>query len=78
MQCEVHSLNGRADSVVETPTHIYILEFKINSDALTAFQQIIAKKYAVPYGADSRIKMGIGVNFNTTTRQLEGWKEDVL
>jgi hypothetical protein len=78
MQCEVHSLNGRADSVVETPTHIYILEFKINSDALTAFQQIIDKKYAVPYSADSRIKMGIGVNFNTTTRQLEGWKEDVL
>jgi hypothetical protein len=32
----------------------------------------------VPYQADSRIKMGIGVNFNTVTRQLEGWKNDVL
>ena len=75
---EVHSLKGRADSLVETPTHIYIFEFKINSDAETAFQQIIDKQYAVPYQADSRIKMGIGVNFNTVTRQLEGWKNDVL
>jgi hypothetical protein len=78
MQCEVHSLHGRADSVVETPTHVYILEFKINSDGETAFQQIIDKKYAVPYSADSRIKMGIGVNFNTVTRQLDGWKNDFL
>jgi hypothetical protein len=75
---EVHSLKGRADSLVETPTHIYIFEFKINSDAQTAFQQIITKQYAVPFQADSRIKMGIGVNFNTVTRQLEGWKNDVL
>jgi Predicted AAA-ATPase/PD-(D/E)XK nuclease superfamily len=75
---EVHSLKGRADSLVETPTHIYIFEFKINSTAQTAFQQIIDKQYAAPYQADSRIKMGIGVNFNTVTRQLEGWKNDVL
>ncbi len=75
---EVHSLKGRADSLVETPTHIYIFEFKINSDAETAFQQIIDKQYAVPYQADSRIKMGVGVNFNTVTRQLESWKNAVL
>jgi hypothetical protein len=75
---EVHSLKGRADSLVETPTHIYIFEFKINSTAEIAFQQIIDKQYAAPYQADSRIKMGIGVNFNTVTRQLEGWKNDVL
>ncbi len=78
IQSEVHSLKGRADSIVETPTHIYIFEFKINSDAETAFQQIIDKQYAVPYQADSRIKMGIGVNFNAATRQLEGWKSDIL
>ncbi len=78
IQSEVHSLKGRADSLVETPTHIYIFEFKINSDAQTAFQQIIDKQYAVPFQADSRIKMGIGVNFNTVTRQLEGWKNDIL
>ena len=78
MQCEVHSVKGRADSIVETPTHIYILEFKINSDAQTAFQQILDKKYFVPYSADSRIKIGIGINFNSATRELDGWKNDIL
>ena len=78
IQSEVHSTKGRADSIVETPTHIYILEFKINSDADTAFQQIIDKKYIVPYSADSRIKIGIGINFNTATRELDGWKKENL
>jgi hypothetical protein len=78
INCEVHSSQGRADTVVQTPTHIYILEFKINSDGETAFQQIVDNKYAAPYGADARIKIGMGVNFNTKTRLLEGFKSDVL
>ena len=78
IKSEVHTSKGRADSIVETPSHIYFLEFKINSDAATAFQQIIDKKYAVPYGADSREKIGIGINFNTEKKQLDGWKKEVL
>jgi hypothetical protein len=78
MQSEVHSTKGRADSIVETPTHIYFLEFKINSDALTAFNQIVTKKYAIPYTADSRIKTGIGVNFNSSTKEMDGWHVETL
>jgi hypothetical protein len=78
IQSEVHSLKGRADSLVETPTHVYIFEFKVNSDAQTAFQQIIDKGYAVPFRADRRVKIGIGVNFNSVTRQLEGWKNEEI
>ncbi len=78
MQSEVHNSSGRADSIVETATHIYVFEFKINSDATAAFQQIIDKKYTEPFQADSRGKYGIGVNFNSLTRQLEGWKTDVI
>jgi hypothetical protein len=78
IQSEVHSTKGRADSIVETPTHIYFLEFKINSDALTAFNQILTKKYATPYIADSRIKIGIGVNFNSSTKELDDWHTDIL
>ena len=78
MQSEVHSRKGRADSIVETPTHVYFLEFKINSDADTAFQQIVDKKYAAPYTADSRIKIGIGINFNSSTKELEGWRAEIL
>jgi hypothetical protein len=78
IQSEVHTTKGRADSIVETPTHIYFLEFKINSDATTAFNQIITKKYAAPYTADSRIKIGIGVNFNSPTKELDGWYAETL
>ncbi len=78
MQSEVHSTKGRADSIVETPTHIYFLEFKINSDATTAFNQIVTKKYAAPYTADSRIKTGIGINFNPNTKELDGWYAKIL
>ena len=78
IQSEVHTTKGRADSIVETPTHIYFFEFKINSDALTAFNQIITKKYAMPYTADSRIKVGIGVNFKSATKELDGWYAEIL
>ena len=78
VQSEVHTTIGRADSVVQTPTHIYILEFKINSDGETALQQIKTKKYAHTYAADSRTKIGIGINFNVSNRELDGWQEEVL
>jgi hypothetical protein len=78
VQSEVHTTKGRADSIVQTPTHIYLLEFKINSDGATALQQIKTKKYAAPFAADSRTKIGIGINFNTSTRELDGWAEEVL
>ena len=78
MQSEVHTMKGRADSIVETPTHIYILEFKINSTGETAFQQIIDQKYALSYSADKRTKIGIGINFDTKTRELDDWKIDIL
>ncbi len=85
MQSEVHSSKGRADSIVETPSHIYFLEFKLNSDAATAFSigvpsdnQIVSKKYATPYTADSRIKTGIGINFNSQTKELDGWYDEIL
>ncbi len=78
MQSEVHSTKGRADSIVETPTHIYFFEFKINSDAITAFNQIVTKKYATPYTADNRIKIGIGINFNSMTKELDSWHSKVL
>jgi hypothetical protein len=78
MQSEVHNSKGRADCIVQTPTHIYILEFKINSTAEVAFKQIIDQKYALPFLADNREKIGIGINFNGTTRELDDWKDDVL
>ena len=78
VQSEVHTAKGRADSLVQTPTHIYCFEFKINSDAATALQQIHKNKYAAPFAADSRVKIGIGVNFNPQTHELDDWMEEIL
>jgi hypothetical protein len=78
VQSEVHTTRGRADAIVQTPTHIYFLEFKINSDAATALQQIKTKNYAAAHAADSRIKMGVGINFNQQTRELDDWAEEIL
>jgi hypothetical protein len=78
VQSEVHTTKGRADSMVQTPTHIYFFEFKINSDAATALQQIHTNKYAAPFAADSRIKIGVGVNFDVKTRELNDWVEEIL
>jgi Predicted AAA-ATPase/PD-(D/E)XK nuclease superfamily len=78
IKSEVHTSKGRADSIVETPTHIYFLEFKINSDADTAFNQIVDRKYAVSYAADGRIKVGIGINFNSAEKEMDAWKVGIL
>ena len=49
-----------------------------NQEVKDALQQIKTKKYAHTYAADSRIKIGIGINFNVANRELDGWKEEVL
>ncbi len=46
---ESHSLNGRADAVVETKDAVYIFEFKYNHSAQEAFDQILEKGYHLPY-----------------------------
>ena len=70
----LNSSKGRADAVVETKDIVYIFEFKCGKSAEEALQQIEDKGYAVPYAADSRRILKIGVNFDPEKRSLEGWK----
>ena len=65
---------GRADCIIETDDYVYIFEFKCGKSAEEALQQIEDKGYAVPYAADSRRILKIGVNFDPEKRNLEGWK----
>jgi hypothetical protein len=78
MQSEAHSFRGRADVVVQTITHLYIFEFKINKSAEEAFQQIIDNEYAEKYRAFGKPILAIGVNFNTERRKMDVWKQDFL
>jgi hypothetical protein len=77
-QSEVRTAKGRADSVVETPTHVYIFEFKHQETADAAFQQILDKNYAQKYVGLGKTVVGIGVNFDKKERIIDGWKVEVL
>jgi len=74
VRTEVHTSNGSIDAVVETDTHIYIFEFKLDKSVEAALAQIEEKRYGDRYLADSRKIVKIGANFNSTTHQLEAWK----
>ena len=70
----MHSSQGRADSVVETPTHVFIFEFKFNRSVTEALKQIRKKNYAEKYRASGKLIQGIGVNFVTADKLIKGWK----
>lgn len=74
MNSEVNTSNGRMDAVVQTPTHVYILEFKINADADTALQQIVEKGYADKYRAGGKTLVGMGISFDTRRKKVGDWK----
>lgn len=72
-QSEVNTNNGRLDCVVESPTHIYILEFKLNESADTALQQIKDRGYHEKYSIDPRPKVLIGINFSSQQKTIDDW-----
>jgi hypothetical protein len=77
-ESEVNTNDGRLDCVVKTPTHIYVLEFKLNKSAEKALQQIKDKAYAEKYRADPRQKVLVGVNFSSALKTVEGWVSEGL
>lgn len=70
---EIRSARGRADAVVKTPAYIYIFEFKLNGTAEEALQQIDDKGYLIPYQAEGRKLIKIGVEFSATERNISRW-----
>ena len=74
VQNEVHYAKGRADCVLQTKEYVYIFEFKMDKSAEEALQQIEAKNYAAPFVADSHTVVKIGVNFDSSERNITEWK----
>lgn len=71
---EVKSAIGRADVVVKLPDAIYVFEFKVDGTPEEALAQIESKQYAIPYVAEDRKTVKVGVNFDSTTRTIGEWK----
>ena len=72
-EAEVRSARGRADAVVKTPKYIYVFEFKLNGTVEEALKQIDEKGYLIPYQADHREIIKIGVEFSAESRNLNRW-----
>ena len=64
---EKETSQGRIDCVLECPGYVYIFEFKLNSTAEVALQQIEDKGYALSYAADTRKLYKVGVSFSSET-----------
>ena len=71
---EKEQSQGRVDCIVETDNYVYIFEFKLDSTAAAALQQIEDKGYARPYAADPRRLYKVGVNFSSKTGTIDDWQ----
>ncbi|MCD8270003.1 MAG: ATP-binding protein [Parabacteroides sp.] len=70
---EVRSARGRADAVVKTKDCIFVFEFKLDGSAEAALQQIDDKGYLIPYTADGRKLLKVGVSFDAAKRNIGEW-----
>ncbi len=73
VRTQVKCAGGRTDMVVWMPDATYVFELKINGTAQEALQQIDDRGYAIPYTAEGRKVVKIGVRFNADTRTPEDW-----
>ncbi|MFZ4428148.1 MAG: AAA family ATPase [Saprospiraceae bacterium] len=73
---EVCTSDGRADSMVETPTHLYILEYKLDKSPQEALAQIRNKRYYRHAWEKGKPVTGIGVQFSSKTKNIEAWEAE--
>ena len=71
---QVRTAKGRMDILLKTDTAIYVMELKIDGSVDEALRQIDDKGYAIPYEADGRKVVKVGLNFSTDERTIKEWK----
>ncbi|MGP1461444.1 MAG: ATP-binding protein [Bacteroides sp.] len=78
-QAEVVCATGRIDMLVLTRQHVYIFEFKVNTQgtAQDAIDQIKDREYFRAVSAEGRPVHLVGVSFDEKTRNVGEWKEEV-
>jgi hypothetical protein len=76
VKAEYHTSEGRIDLVLQTNDYTYVMEFKLNGTAEEALAQINDKNYTLPFASDDRKLVKIGVNFSSTTRNIDRWVID--
>ena len=74
IRTEVKSAIGRADAVMYMPDTIYVFELKVDKSADEALAQIDEKGYMLPYHAEGKRLIKIGISFDSTQRTISDWK----
>jgi hypothetical protein len=71
---EVHTANGRMDSVIHAGKYIYIIEFKVDKPVEDALWQIDEKDYDLIYADSGKKIVKVGVAFNREARNIVEWE----
>jgi hypothetical protein len=75
---EVRTNEGRIDAVMETPDHVYVMEFKRDRSAAEAMAQIKDKKYYEKFLSSGKKITLVGVNFDSEKRTIAEWVTEVV
>ena len=73
IKVEEDSAIGRADAVLYLPATIYVFELKYDGSAEDAINQIDDKGYLIPYSADGKRLVKVGVNYDSSQRTIGDW-----
>ncbi len=74
IRTEVKSAIGRADAVMHMPDTIYVMELKVDKSADEALRQIDEKGYMLPYHAEGKRLVKVGISFDSRQRTISEWK----
>lgn len=74
VQSEVSTAKGRVDTVVHTPSRIYVMEFKLDGSADSALEQIREKRYGSPFLSQEKEVVALGINFSSAEKQVADWR----
>lgn len=74
IRTEVKSAIGRADAVMHMPDTIYVFELKVDKSADEALRQIDDKDYMIPYTAEGKRLVKVGISFDSGKRTIKEWK----
>ena len=78
VRSEVCTSQGRADSLVETATRVYILEYKLDKSPEESLRQIRSKQYYQAAWGIGKPITAVGVQFSSATKNIEAWKAEAL
>ncbi len=73
IKVEEDSAIGRADAVLQMPNATYVFELKYDGSAAEALRQIDEKGYLIPYSADGKRLVKVGVNYDSAQRTIGEW-----